>query len=268
VALLSVHDLSKSFGGVHAVAGVSFAVEPGEAVAIIGPNGAGKTTCFNMLGGQLRPDGGRIMVDGRDIAGRPPHVMWRFGIGRTFQVAAIFRSMSVREHMQVTLLSHRRRLNRLWQPLKKQMIAEADDILARVGLIGEAETSAAALAYADLKRLELAIALANQPRLLLLDEPTAGMAAGERHALMDLAGSLVHRQGISMLFTEHDMDVVFGHAGRVIVLHHGAVVAAGAPEQIRADAMVQEIYLGTGIGIGTGSRAGIATGPDPGAQRF
>ncbi len=245
MTLLSVEGLSKSFGGVHAVAGVSFAVDPGEAVAIIGPNGGGKTTCFNMLGGQLRPDAGRIVVDGRNIAGRPPHVMWRFGIARTFQVAAIFRSMSVREHLQLTLLSYRRRLNRMWRALNKEVVSEADAILARVGLGEQADHAAAALAYADLKRLELAVALANEPRLLLLDEPTAGMALAERHALMTLAGSLVDRQGMSMLFTEHDMDVVFGHADRVIVLHQGRVVAQGAPEQIRADAMVQEIYLGT-----------------------
>ena len=256
MTLLSVSDLRKSFGGVQAVAGISFEVDPGEAVAIIGPNGAGKTTCFNMLGGQLRPDGGQIVVDGQNIAGRPPHVMCRFGIARTFQVAATFRSMSVREHNQVTLLSHGRRLGGLWRPLKKQMVAEADAVLARVGLIEQAERAAAALAYADLKRLELAMALVCEPRLLLLDEPTAGMAGGERHALMDLAGGLVHRQGMSMLFTEHDMDVVFGHADRVIVLHHGAVVAEGSPEQIRADAMVQQIYLGAGAGSGFGTGTG------------
>jgi branched-chain amino acid transport system ATP-binding protein len=250
MALLFVHDLRKSFGGVQAVAGVSFDVEPREAVAIIGPNGAGKTTCFNMLGGQLKPDAGRIVLEGRDVAGRPPHIMWRFGVGRTFQVAAIFRSMSVREHIQLTLLSHRRRLGGLWRPMKKQMVAEADAILVRVGLMDQADRSAAVLAYADLKRLELAVALANEPRLLLLDEPTAGMAAGERQALMALARNLMRQQGMSMLFTEHDMDVVFGYADRVIVLHQGAVVAEGPPLQIRADARVQEIYLGAGFGGG------------------
>lgn len=250
MALLSVRDLRKSFGGVQAVAGVSFDVEPGEAVAIIGPNGAGKTTCFNMLGGQLKPDTGRIVLDGRDVAGRPAHVLWRFGIGRTFQVAAIFRSMTVREHIQLTLLSHRRRLGSLWRPIKKQMVAEADAVLVKVGLIGQADRSAAVLAYADLKRLELAVALANGPRLLLLDEPTAGMAAGERQALMALVRDLVRQQGMSMLFTEHDMDVVFGYADRVIVLHRGAVVAEGPPQQIRTDARVQEIYLGAGFGDG------------------
>jgi branched-chain amino acid transport system ATP-binding protein len=250
MALLFVHDLRKSFGGVQAVAGVSFDVEPREAVAIIGPNGAGKTTCFNMLGGQLKPDAGRIVLDGQNVAGRPPHIMWRFGVGRTFQVAAIFRSMSVREHIQLTLLSHRRRLGGLWRPMKKQMVAEADAILVRVGLMDQADRSAAVLAYADLKRLELAVALTNEPRLLLLDEPTAGMAAGERQALMALARNLMRQQGMSMLFTEHDMDVVFGYADRVIVLHQGAVVAEGPPQQIRADAKVQEIYLGAGFGGG------------------
>jgi branched-chain amino acid transport system ATP-binding protein len=248
VALLCVRDLRKSFGGVQAVAGIGFDVEPGEAVAIIGPNGAGKTTCFNMLGGQLKPDTGRIVLDGRDVARRPAHVLWRFGISRTFQVAAIFRSMTVREHIQLTLLSHRRRLGSLWRPIRKQMVAEADAVLVKVGLIDQADRSAAVLAYADLKRLELAVALANEPRLLLLDEPTAGMAAGERQALMALVRDLVRQQGMSMLFTEHDMDVVFGYADRVIVLHRGAVVAEGPPQQIRADARVQEIYLGASFG--------------------
>ena len=247
MALLSVQDLSKSFGGVQAVAGVGFSVEAGEAVAIIGPNGAGKTTCFNMLGGQLKPDRGQIVLDGRNVAGRPPHVMWRFGIGRTFQVAATFRSMSVREHIQLTLLSHRRRLGGMWRPINKQMVPEADAVLVRVGLMDQADRPAAVLAYADLKRLELAVALASEPRLLLLDEPTAGMAAGERQALMALAGNLVRQQGMSMLFTEHDMDVVFGYADRVIVLHRGAIVAEGPPRHIRADPRVQEIYLGTGF---------------------
>jgi branched-chain amino acid transport system ATP-binding protein len=247
VTLLSVRDMRKSFGGVHAVAGVSFDVEAGEAVAIIGPNGAGKTTCFNMLGGQLKPDEGRIVLDDRNITGRPPYVMWRCGVGRTFQVAATFHSMTVREHIQVTLLSHRHRLNRLWRPLGKQMIAESDQVLDRVGLREQAERPAATLAYADLKRLELAMALANRPRLLLLDEPTAGTAAGDRQVLMTLARDFVRREGTSMLFTEHDMDVVFGYADRVIVLHQGVLVAEGLPERIRADATVQEIYLGGGI---------------------
>jgi branched-chain amino acid transport system ATP-binding protein len=250
MALLSVHDLRKSFGGVQAVAGVSFDVEPGESVAIIGPNGAGKTTCFNMLGGQLKPDTGRIVLDGRNVAGRPPHVMWRFGVGRTFQVAAIFRSMTVREHIQLTLLSHRRRVGGMWRPIKKQMLTEANAVLVRVGLIDQADRLAAVLAYADLKRLELAVALANEPRLLLLDEPTAGMARGESQALMALAGNLVRQQGMSMLFTEHDMDVVFGYADRVIVLHRGAIMAEGPPQRIRADVRVQEIYLGAGFGNG------------------
>jgi branched-chain amino acid transport system ATP-binding protein len=250
VTLLSVRDLRKSFGGVQAIAGISFDVKPGEAVAIIGPNGAGKTTCFNMLGGQLMPDAGHIVLDGQEIAGRPPHVMWRFGIGRTFQVAATFRSMTVREHIQLTLLSHRRRLGGVWTPIRKQMIAEADAVLVRADLMGQADRSAAVLAYADLKRLELAVAIANEPRLLLLDEPTAGMAAGERQALMALAAHLVRRQEMSMLFTEHDMDVVFGYADRVIVLHQGAVVAEGPPQRIRADPRVQEIYLGAGFGDG------------------
>jgi branched-chain amino acid transport system ATP-binding protein len=244
VSLLVVEALRKAFGGVHAVDGVDFTVAAGEAVALIGPNGAGKTTCFNLLGGQLRPDAGRILLAGENIAGRPPHAIWRRGLGRTFQVAATFRSMSVRENVQVALLSPRRRTFGLWRPARNLLLAEADALLARVGLAERAGQQVTALPYADLKRLELALALANRPRLLLLDEPTAGIAASERRALMDLITAIVRESGIGVLFTEHDMDVVFGHGERVIVLHEGRVAATGTPEAIRADPTVREIYLG------------------------
>ncbi|MBL8660327.1 MAG: ABC transporter ATP-binding protein [Rhodospirillales bacterium] len=246
MSLLVVEGLRKAFGGVRAVDGISFRVEAGESVAIIGSNGAGKTTCFNMLCGQLKPDAGRIMLAGRDIAGLSPHRIWRRGLSRTFQVAATFRSMRVRENVQLALLSHRRRTHGLWRPVVGLPAAEADALLAQVGLAARAEQPVAALPYADRKRLEVAMALANAPRLLLLDEPTAGVAAGERRALMDLISDLVRTRNIGVLFTEHDMDVVFGHGERVIVLHEGRLVAEGPPEAIRADPIVREIYLGTG----------------------
>ncbi len=240
MSLLMVEGLRKAFGGVHAVDGVDFTVEAGEAVALIGPNGAGKTTCFNLLGGQLRPDAGRVLLEGRNIAGLAPHVIWRRGLSRTFQVAATFRSMRVRENVQVALLSQAKRTLGLWRPARSRLAAEAEAL----GLAERADQPVTALPYGDLKRLELAMALANGPRLLLLDEPTAGIAAGERRALMDLISSIVARKGIGVLFTEHDMDVVFGHGERVIVLHEGRVAAAGPPEAIRADPTVREIYLG------------------------
>ncbi len=242
---LAVSGLAKSFGEVRAVAGVDFRVASGELVAMIGPNGAGKTTCFNMLNGQLLPDAGSIRLDGVEIGGLPPRQIWRMGVGRTFQVAATFASMSVRENVQVALLSRHRRLGDFWRRAAAQHAPEADALLDRVGMLSQAARPCAVLAYGDLKRTELAIALASDPRLLLMDEPTAGMAPGERNALMTLAVSIVRERGIAVLFTEHDMDVVFRHADRILVLDRGRIVAQGAPADVRADPEVRRVYLGS-----------------------
>ena len=244
MALLEVSGLAKSYGGVRALAGVSFRVEPGELVAMIGPNGAGKTTCFNLLNGQLVPDAGDILLDGRNLAGLAPRQVWRLGVGRTFQVTQTFGSMSVRENVQVALLSHHRMAWSLVAPGGKAFLRESDTLLSRVGMLDQAERPCAVLAYGDLKRVELAIALANRPRLLLMDEPTAGMAQEERGELMALAAGLAQSAGLAILFTEHDMEVVFGHASRVLVLHSGELIAAGTPAEVRADARVREVYLG------------------------
>ena len=244
MSALEVRGLSKAYGGVQAVRGVSFAVNAGEVVALIGPNGAGKTTCFNLLNGQLRPDSGEIALAGRSVVGLRPHQVWRLGVGRTFQVTATFSSMTVRENVQVALLSHHRRLFSLWKPAGRFQVDEADALLARVGMQEQAARPCAVLAYGDLKRVELAVALANRPRLLLMDEPTAGMASDERQALMQLAAALARSERIAVLFTEHDMDVVFNFASRIIVLHGGEVIAAGAPDDVRADPRVREVYLG------------------------
>jgi branched-chain amino acid transport system ATP-binding protein len=245
MTVLAVRGLSKSYGGVQAVRDVSFSVAAGELLAMIGPNGAGKTTCFNMLNGQVPPDAGTIEFEGRSLAGLAPRRIWRMGVGRTFQITATFGSMTVRENVQMALLAHHRRL---WSPFAlaaRSHVAEADALLARVGMLEQAERPCAVLAYGDLKRVELAVALANQPRLLLMDEPTAGMAPGERSALMQLASDLAKSGGIAVLFTEHDMDVVFTHADRVIVLSGGELIAEGAPQAVRADARVREVYLGS-----------------------
>jgi branched-chain amino acid transport system ATP-binding protein len=241
---LIVRGLSKSYGGVQALRGVSFAVASGELVAIIGPNGAGKTTCFNLLNGQLAPDSGEIELDAQSLAGRAPREIWRLGVGRTFQITATFGSMTVRENVQMALLSHERRLRSAFAAFSALAVPEADALLARVGMLEQATRPCAVLAYGDLKRVELAIALANRPRLLLMDEPTAGMAPEERGELMALAAALARSEDIAVLFTEHDMDVVFGYADRVIVLHSGEVIASGPPAAIRADPRVQEVYLG------------------------
>jgi branched-chain amino acid transport system ATP-binding protein len=241
---LEVRHLSKSYGGVHAVRDVSFSVAGGELVGMIGPNGAGKTTCFNMLNGQIAPDQGDFLLDGQPLAGVPPRDIWRHGVGRTFQVAQTFGSMTVRENVQVALLSDRRRLFSFFGSAPRFEVDEADRLLARVGMLEQAARPCSMLAYGDLKRVELAVALANRPKLLLMDEPTAGMAPGERTSLMRLAADLARDEGLAVLFTEHDMSVVFGFASRVVVLHRGEVIAAGAPEQIRNDAQVKEVYLG------------------------
>jgi branched-chain amino acid transport system ATP-binding protein len=245
MTVLAVRNLSKSFGGVQAVRGVSFSVASGELLALIGPNGAGKTTCFNLVNGQLAPDAGEIEFEGRSLKGLAPRAIWRLGVGRTFQITATFGSMTVRENVQMALLSHHRKLDSLFSLAAQRYRAEADALLARVGMRDQAERPCAVLAYGDLKRVELAVALANQPRLLLMDEPTAGMAPGERGELMQLAADLARGSGIAVLFTEHDMDVVFTHADRIVVLSGGELIAQGSPQQVRAHAAVREVYLGS-----------------------
>jgi len=244
MAALVVRGLSKSYGGVQALRGVSFSVGAGELVAMIGPNGAGKTTCFNLLNGQVAPEAGEIELDGQPLVGRAPRDIWRLGVGRTFQITATFGSMTVRENVQMALLSHQRRLGSPFAAFPALAAAEADKLLATVGMQAQAGKPCAELAYGDLKRVELAMALANGPRLLLMDEPTAGMAPEERGELMTLAAGLARSEGIAVLFTEHDMDVVFAHADRVMVLYSGELIATGPPEEIRADPRVQEVYLG------------------------
>ena len=246
-ALLSVEDLSKSYGGIHAVRGVSFSLNAGEILALIGPNGAGKSTCFDMLNGQITPDKGRIHLLGADTTGLKPRAIWRLGVGRTFQITATFATMTVRENVQVALASHRRRLFDLVSSTPRLAREEAGRLLDLVGMAAHAERPCGELAYGDLKRLELAIALANQPKLLLMDEPTAGMAPRERIDLMRLTADIAREQAIGVLFTEHDMDVVFEHASRILVLNRGTLIAEGPPNEVRANPQVRAVYLGEGL---------------------
>ena len=242
--VLQVDGLHKAFGGVQAVEDVSFAISAGELLAMIGPNGAGKSTCFNMLNGQLAPDSGLMRLEGRDVAGLSPRAIWRLGVGRTFQITATFASLSVRENVQMALYSHAGKLRGLLARFGTALKEEADALLAQVGMLDQAERPCGVLAYGDLKRVELAMALANSPRLLLMDEPTAGMAPKERVALMELAAGLARARKIAVLFTEHDMDVVFGQADRIIVLDRGRLIAGGRPEEVRNNADVRAVYLG------------------------
>jgi branched-chain amino acid transport system ATP-binding protein len=243
---LSVRSLTKAFGGVHAVREVSFEVRQGEFLAMIGPNGAGKSTCFNMINGQLKPDAGDIEFGGHNIAGLHSRDIWRLGVGRTFQVAATFGSMTVAENVQMALISHTREIYKVWPAAAALHRDRALDLLDRVGMHALADRPSRELAYGDVKRVELALALANDPKLLLMDEPTAGMAPRERNELIALVKRLVVERGISVLFTEHSMDVVFAFADRIIVLARGRLIADGTAAQIRDDPKVQEVYFGTG----------------------
>jgi len=250
LSVLAVSRLSKAFGGVVAVDDVSFTLQRGEFLALIGPNGAGKTTCFNMLTGHLRPDSGSVRLEGKEIVGRPPRAIWRMGVGRTFQITQTFVSMTVRENVQMALISHHRRTLSVVPRASALYREEAGSLLSRVGMAGQGDRAAAELAYGDLKRLELAVALAHRPRLLLMDEPTAGMSPSERLSLMRLTAEIVAEEGVSVLFTEHDMDVVFAHAHRILVLNRGALIAEGTGEEIRANSLVREVYLGGGTVFG------------------
>jgi branched-chain amino acid transport system ATP-binding protein len=242
--VLETRGLSKSFGGVQAVDGVDLAMPKGEILALIGPNGAGKTTFFNMLTGQLRADAGEVRFKGERVTGLPPYAVWRRGMSRTFQITATFATLTALDNVRVARLSHRGFTYSLLEPASRLQTAEARALLEQVGLGEQAERAAAVLAYGDLKKLELAMALANDPEVLLLDEPTAGMAPGERGALMALTRRIARERGLTVLFTEHDMDVVFAIADRIMVLHQGRVIADGAPAEVRADAQVQRVYLG------------------------
>ena len=244
MTVLEVQGLSKTFGGVRAVHGVGFTLEAGELLALIGPNGAGKTTCFNCLNGQLRPDAGSVRLLGRELVGLPPRAIWRLGVGRTFQIAQTFGSLSVAENVQQALLSQHRRTLDLWDDARGLYRKDALALLARVAMSEQAERPCAVLAYGDLKRVELALALAHDPRLLLMDEPTAGMALDDRLELMTLIRALARERDLAVLFTEHDMDVVFGHADRILVMDRGALIAEGTPAQVAADPLVRDIYLG------------------------
>jgi branched-chain amino acid transport system ATP-binding protein len=228
-AILDVRALSKRFGGLATVDAVSFSLARGDIAALIGANGAGKTTCFNMLGGALQADTGHVLFQGQDITRWPAHRRCRSGIGRTFQIAATFRSMTVLENIEIALSAVGRHA------------AAAPQLLDEIGIADKAGMAVTALAYGDVKRVELAMAIAAEPTVLLLDEPTAGMAGAERKQII---ARLVAARGITVLFTEHDMNAVFGFAGRVLVMDQGQLIADDTPDAVRRDARVQQVYLG------------------------
>lgn len=249
MAFLEVRSIVKSFGGLKALDDVSLSVRQGEIRAIIGPNGAGKSTLFNVMTGLLAPDSGEVHFSGDRITGAPPHRIIRSGIGRSFQITNIFPRMTVFENVQVALFSHHRQsrsalsLARNYRNVTEEVLA----ILDQVGLAGKFDTSASILSHGDQKRLEFAVTLACRPKLLMLDEPTAGMSRFESRETIDLLRKISREQGLTLVFTEHDMDIVFGISERITVLQQGAVIADGTPEEIKASPEVRKAYLGEEI---------------------
>ena len=244
MSLLQVEKLQRSFGGVRAVDGVSFAVAAGEVAALIGPNGAGKSTLFNLIDGQLAPQAGRVLFDGESLTAWTTAERTRRGIGRTFQVAQTFTTLTVLQNVQLALVAAHGGALGVSDLLWNLQLEEASAVLTQVGLQQHADVAAANLAYGDVKRLELALALAARPRLLLMDEPTAGMSAAERVTLMQTIVALAGQSTMAVLFTEHSMDVVFGFAKRVLVMSRGRLIADGVPEAVRGDVEVKRVYLG------------------------
>jgi len=253
MSLLEVTHLSRHYGDFIAVEDISFKLQAGELLALIGPNGAGKSTTFNMIGGQLAVTHGQVLLEDKPITNLPPRRIWKKGVGRTFQIAATFGSFTVAQNIQNALLSYHGRSYSFWQTADRLYRDQADALLEQVGMRGQADRHCSELAYGDVKRVELAMALASEPRLLLMDEPTAGMAPPERQELMALTRDIARARNTGVLFTEHSMDVVFGFADRILVLARGQLIAQGTPQDIRQDPQVQQVYFGTGGALPSGS---------------
>ena len=242
--LLGIQDLSRSFGGLRAVREVSLEVRHGDRHAVIGPNGAGKSTLFNLITGRIKPDHGRVVFDGRDITGKPDYVIARSGIGRAFQITNIFPKLSVRQNLQYSMLANRGVTVRPFGIADRIYRGDALELLESVGLGRYADLPAGQLSHGDQRALELAISIALGSKLLLLDEPTAGMSPYETRKAMELVRRVATERGLTLLFCEHDMSVVFETARTVTVMHQGAVLAEGTPREIRENADVQRVYLG------------------------
>jgi branched-chain amino acid transport system ATP-binding protein len=242
--MLELSGLCKSFSGFVAVSDVSFQVATRQIAAVIGPNGAGKSTLFNLITGHLRPDLGRVLLDGRDITGVQPHQTCRLGLGRSFQRTNIFPRLSVFENLQSAFLVHKGRGRNFWSRSDSFYRDEVEALLVSIGLAGAAQVLGGTLSYGNQKQLELGLALASDPQVLLLDEPTAGMSAGETHETIRLLERIAGERGLTLLFTEHDMEVVFGIAQKIAVMHQGRLIADGAPAEVRNDPEVRRVYLG------------------------
>ncbi|RJX34957.1 MAG: ABC transporter ATP-binding protein [Desulfarculus sp.] len=242
--ILDVRSLCKAFGGLQATTEVNYKMGPGELSAIIGPNGAGKSTFFNLISGFHRPDKGQVFFKGVNITSWSSHRIARFGMSRAFQVSNIYLKLTTYQNVRQAILVQQKRTLDLFRRAEHMARQETSQLLEVTGLQEHRQEMAGTLSQGDKKRLELALALAIKPDLLLLDEPTAGMSVEETHATMDLVARLNREMGVTILFTEHDMPVVFGYARRLTVLHQGMLIADGAPQEVRADEEVQRVYLG------------------------
>jgi len=242
--MLDVRDIRKSFNGFTAVDGVCLSVPERVVTAVIGPNGAGKSTLFNLLTGHIRADGGSVTLQGRDITAAAPHAICRMGVGRSFQHTNIFRKLTVFENVQAALIAHGGQARNFWGRAEGLYRDEARQLLDSLGLADQADAISGSLSHGNQKQLELGIALASDPKLLLLDEPTAGMSAAETRETIRLLERIVAERKLTLVFTEHDMDVVFSIAQKIAVLHQGRLIAEGSPSEVRADVEVRRIYLG------------------------
>ena len=244
--MLEVRGLSKSFGGFLAVNKANLDVSKGEIVAVIGPNGAGKTTLFNLVTGILKPDEGQVIFKGEEITGLPAHKTCKKGITRSFQVVNIFSRLTVFENVRISVLSQQGKTYHWFRPSREFVNEETGEILESVGLINKKDNVCGALSHGDQKVLEIAIALAGKPELLILDEPTAGMSPEETARCIDLIKRLSQNLGLTILFCEHDMELVFAIARRIMVMVRGSTIVQGLPEEVRCNQQVQDAYLGGG----------------------
>ena len=242
--ILKVMRLNKSFGGLKATNDVDYEMTTRELSAIIGPNGAGKSTFFNLLTGYHKVDSGKVFFKGRDITNWPPYKITRLGITRAFQVSNIYPALTTYENIRQAILTEQNKTLNFFTPAERLAKKETSELLEITGLSQHANMIAGNLSQGDKKRLELAIALGSKPQLVFLDEPTAGMSGEETRKTMELVARLNKEMGLTILFTEHDMSVVFGYARRLTVLHQGTVIAEGTPEEVRANERAQKIYLG------------------------
>ena len=242
--MLRVEGIRKSFDGFQAVDGANLDVKKSEIVAVIGPNGAGKTTLFNLITGILRPEGGRVLFKGEDITGLSAYRICRKGMSRSFQVVNVFPRLTVFENVQISVLSQQGKTYDLLSPSRRLVIRETRDILESVRLTDKAHHVSGSLSHGDQKVLEIAIALGSRPELLILDEPTAGMSPEETGRCIDLIRHLSTDLGLTILSCEHDMELVFAIAHRIMVMVHGRSIIQGLPEEVRCNREVQDAYLG------------------------